>query len=655
MKFGPRRLPIVNSKSYLIYAHLMKTDRVKLLLAVSIALTFLSGIITYFAIRESRERLSTVFHTYKVISLGNNMLSLLKDAEAGQRGYLLTSDSLYLAPYIGAEKDIPPLIDSLVSAVGDNPSQTKYLNDVIIPLIQSKRSRLEGTLQVFADSGFQITQQRIRTNRGKKIMDSLRYHLAQFNAIEESSLSERLRTMTNSLDRSNLTRYISFILIALVSLVAYAALDRSHKQNKELILKLEESNSNLEARIKERTRELERENSRSQDLNQQLQQSMEEMASFYEALHLRNAKAEDALKDIRDLYDNAPCGYHSLDEHGIVVRINNRELNWLGYRRDEVVGKMHITQVLIPEEHQSYYHGYEGFKVSGHVVNKEHTFLRKDGTTFKVLLNATAVFDNTGKYVMSRGSVIDITERKRMEVDLLKANQDLILINEEKNHFLGIAAHDLKSPLQSILGLINLINISSQNLTSEQLEYVRYIQRSCANMQMLITNLLDINRIEQGMISGAPESIQLSELSSDLVKEFQEQARSKNISLRVECNAPDQNIIVDKNALWRVLENLISNAIKFSPQNTETLLCITHSRQHVRFDVVDQGPGILPEDMPRLFKKFQRLQSRPTNGESSTGLGLSIVKQLVQSLNGTISVDSKPNKGSKFTVDLPLN
>jgi PAS domain S-box-containing protein len=633
----------------------MKTDRVKLLLAVSIALTLSSAVITFFAIRESRDRLNTVFHTYKAISLGNRMLSLLKDAEAGQRGFLLTNDSLYLKPYIISEKEIPPLVDSMLSAVSDNPSQTKYLNEIIVPLIHRKRARLEGTLNVFAASGLVVTQTRIRTNEGMKIMDSLRYHLARFNATEEALLAQRAGTMTNSLDRSNLTRYISFFLIALVSVVAFIALGRSHKQNKDLILKLEESNNSLEDKIKERTRELERHNIRSDELNEQLQQSMEEMASFYEALNLRNAKAEDALKDIRDLYDNAPCGYHSLDENGIIVRMNNRELGWLGYRRDEVIGKMHITQMLVPEEHQSYHDGYEQFKVGGSVINKEHTFVRKDKTKFKVLLNASAVYDIDGKYLMSRGSVIDITDRKQMELDLLKANQDLILMNEEKNHFLGIAAHDLKSPLQSILGLINLINIRNHNLTPEQLEYFRYIQRSCMNMQTLIDNLLDINKIEQGMVAGTPEEIQLSALSDNLMSTFQEQARTKNIVLKVECNAPEQNIFVDINALSRVLENLISNAIKFSRQHTEVLLTITHADADICFDVVDQGQGIQPEDIPRLFKKFERLQTRPTNGESSTGLGLSIVKELVLSLNGRITVDSKPNKGSRFTVNLPLN
>jgi PAS domain S-box-containing protein len=633
----------------------MKADRVKLLLAVSIALTLSSGVITFFAIRESRERLDTVFHTYKAISLGNKMLSLLKDAEAGQRGFLLTSDSLYLKPYIISEKEIPPLVDSMVSAVSDNPSQTKYLSEIIVPLIHRKRARLEGTLNVFAASGLEVTQARIRSNEGMRIMDSLRYHLARFNATEEGLLVQRVGTMTNSLDRSNLTRYISFFLIASVSLVAFIALGRSHKQNKDLILKLEESNNSLEDKIKERTRELERHNIRSLELNEQLQQSMEEMASFYEALNLRNAKAEDALKDIRDLYDNAPCGYHSLDENGIIVRMNNRELGWLGYNREEVIGRMHITHVLVPEEHKSYYEDYEQFKVGGHVTNKEHTFVRKDGSKFKVLLNATAIYDSDGKYLMSRGSVIDITDRKQMETDLLKANQDLILMNEEKNHFLGIAAHDLKSPLQSILGLINLINIRNHNLTPEQLEYFRYIQRSCMNMQTLIDNLLDINRIEQGMVAGTPEEIQLSALSDNLMSTFLEQARIKNIALKVECNAPEQYILIDINALSRVLENLISNAIKFSRQHTEVLLTITHADGSVCFDVVDQGQGIQPEDLPKLFRKFQRLQTRPTNGESSTGLGLSIVKELVLSLNGRITVDSKPNKGSRFTVNFPLN
>lgn len=208
----------------------------------------------------------------------------------------------------------------------------------------------------------------------------------------------------------------------------------------------------------------------------------------------------------------------------------------------------------------------------------------------------------------------------------------------------------MKSPLNGILGLTNLLRLSKSNLTTEQMEYIQYIEQSSRNMQNIITNLLDISRIEQGEHKLNPEMVEISKLLKRHIQVFHNQAQQKKITLILEDNFPQTKVYKDLSSLERIIENLLSNAIKFSPQEKTVVIRVIHTETHIGFEVVDQGQGIASEDMKNIFKKFNRLNTRPTGGESSTGLGLSIVKELVQALQGEIQVDSKLNEGTRFAV-----
>jgi signal transduction histidine kinase len=257
---------------------------------------------------------------------------------------------------------------------------------------------------------------------------------------------------------------------------------------------------------------------------------------------------------------------------------------------------------------------------------------------------------------MSRAVVTDINERKKIEDKLIETNERLINLNDEKNHFLGLTIHDLKSPLNRVIGLIDLVyQQGTDKFDSKQREFVQLIREACVNMQTLVVNLLDLNRIEQGFNAVNAEDVKLSPLMERIVQTFQEQAQKKGISLSLENQDNGKVVRTDPLMLIRIIENLISNAIKFSPRNKEVFVRVIHNESHFKIEVQDQGLGISAEEKPRLFKKFQRLSNRPTGGENSTGLGLSITMELVKALKGQISVDTEENKGCKFIVQLPLN
>ncbi|MBL0740600.1 sensor histidine kinase [Chryseolinea lacunae] len=239
----------------------------------------------------------------------------------------------------------------------------------------------------------------------------------------------------------------------------------------------------------------------------------------------------------------------------------------------------------------------------------------------------------------------------KLEEKVQKRTRQLVAANQAKDHFLGIATHDLKAPLQGVLGLVGLMKLEQRERNSPDLEYLTRMEESCRKMQRLITDLLDVNRIDQGMMHIQKESIDVSRLVERVEAEFFQHAQQKGITLIV--NKIGANLHTDSDALSRILENLVSNAIKFSPWHRTVQLVTTPLGDAVQFEVKDEGPGIAEDDLPKLFGKFQRLANKPTSKENSTGLGLAIVKELTTLLNGSITVKSNVGIGTVFTVVIP--
>lgn len=614
-------------------------------------LTALSGMLTYDAIVNGTNRMNLILHTNKVLDYSSELGILLRDVEINQIGYLQTLDTLYVKLNKDVQTKIFVTLDSIKNFISGDDYPSQLLNSQIQPLINERFIEINNMSSIvnFNDA---TLRKDIGLSR-KKFMDSLSMLMNQFTSEEQTLLSQRLAKIDKAHRFHNNFRFISFFLIGVTSFLALLTILQKNKKNDELIEQLRQSNLLLEAKVKDRTRELQDKNDQAKILNKKLEQTLEEVQAFYDALQIKHERTTDTFNEIRDLYDNAPCGYHSVNKEGTIVRMNNRELSWLGYSREEVIDKLTLKDIIIPEELQWLQENFSDFLRDGKIQNREYHFQRKDKSTFPVLINATSVYDEQGNYMMSRGVVIDITDIKRIEEQLLETNKKLVKLNEDKSEILGIAAHDLKSPLNGIIGLINLMKPTAINFTGQQQEYLRYIEQSCINMSTLINNLLDINRIEQGLNVVTPQKVELDGLLQSSMKIFKEQADKRNITLILENNAPSVSLMIDPIALNRILENLLSNAIKFSPHHKEILIRVTNHGAHVRLEVKDQGPGITKEDMPELFKKYKRLSARPTGGESSTGLGLSIVKELVNCLQGKISVESRQNDGTTFILEFP--
>jgi signal transduction histidine kinase len=242
----------------------------------------------------------------------------------------------------------------------------------------------------------------------------------------------------------------------------------------------------------------------------------------------------------------------------------------------------------------------------------------------------------------------------RANEEINKSYQQVVELNKEKNEFLGIAAHDLKNPLTIIRGYADLI-IQDAELPDElKQDFTKEILNASDRMFDIVTKLLDVNTIEQGKMKIKKEPVLLSSIVNKIIYQNNEKALKKCITIY---STTDESIVVeiDENITLQIVDNLVSNAIKFSPANKNIYLSskLNGDNDFVSLIVKDEGPGFTEEDKKKVFGKFARLSAKPTAGEHSTGLGLSIVKKLVELQCSNIYLESELGKGATFILNLP--
>lgn len=240
-------------------------------------------------------------------------------------------------------------------------------------------------------------------------------------------------------------------------------------------------------------------------------------------------------------------------------------------------------------------------------------------------------------------------------LELAEALKKLKELDEEKDEFLGIVAHDLKNPLQVIREYAQMCSEELEMPTDMRTRMLQSIVRTSNRMFAIIRNLLDINALERGAMNVQLVRFSLAAASEYVIKDYESPAHAKNITLQLR-TVSDTTVFADESLTIQVIENLLSNAIKYSPPNTNVFLTLTHPTPHrVRLAVKDEGPGISEADMKKLFGKFSRLTARPTGGEDSTGLGLSIVKKIVEFMHGSVWCESTQGNGATFVIELPTS
>ncbi|MBZ0155715.1 MAG: hybrid sensor histidine kinase/response regulator [Alphaproteobacteria bacterium] len=281
--------------------------------------------------------------------------------------------------------------------------------------------------------------------------------------------------------------------------------------------------------------------------------------------------------------------------------------------------------------------------------------LKDENIQDTLLLSAAKVLE---KHHLKRQNLQLMRDLALKNSELEKSNGELLALNALKNKFLGIAAHDLRNPLTSIRGLSEiLIGETFGPLTEEQKEYLTIINTTSDEMLSLVNDLLDVSVIESGKLELLIAPRSLKEVIEERIRMNTVVAERKGISLQSGLAGPDEvpDILFDAHRIAQVIDNLVGNAIKFSPPGSSLLISLAREGNAAKVSVCDEGPGIPPEERSKLFGEFQKLSVQPTGGERSTGLGLAIVKKIVDAHRGSLSVESQVGSGSTFSFFLPLD
>jgi signal transduction histidine kinase len=247
-------------------------------------------------------------------------------------------------------------------------------------------------------------------------------------------------------------------------------------------------------------------------------------------------------------------------------------------------------------------------------------------------------------------------QRQRQEIiqqneKLSRRNQELSDLNYEKDTLMSIVAHDLKSPLNRIRGMVEIMELEG-GLTSSQRTYLDMTKDATRAGLDLIKDLLDVHMLQENTVPHY-SVFDISEFIYHKAKAFEPMAEAKAIHLNIS-HVISEEVNMDQNYIGRIVDNLLSNAIKFSKPKSVVDISAGREEDHFWISVKDQGPGFNDKDRNQLFQRFKKLSARPTGGETSNGLGLAIVKTLVDRLNGSIELISYPEKGSEFIIRLPI-
>lgn len=403
-------------------------------------------------------------------------------------------------------------------------------------------------------------------------------------------------------------------------------------------------NRDLEARVAERTAQLE-------EANVELRRFSEE---------------------IRDLYDHAPCGYHSLDPDGLFLQVNATELSWLGYTREEVVGKLRFQDLLVPESTETFRRSFPRFLLDGEVRDLVFDLRRKDGSVFPVLLSASAVRDAEGRFQRSRSTLFDITERRRADVRIAQYTAQLQTANRHlqnaldkadlservKSAFLAAMSHELRTPLNSVIGFTGaLLGGLVGDISPEQREALEIVQRNGRHLLDLINDVLDLSKIEAGEMRLSRQPYDLCRVVRDAIQSLGPAAEAKGLRLVLGQGPEAVPLDGDARRAAQVVLNLLTNAVKFTDRGEVTVRVFIDGegiRRHASVAVSDTGSGIPATDLDGVFREFVQLDSGTARVQEGTGLGLALSRKLARLMGGDIEAVSARGAGSTFTFRLPL-
>ncbi|GAA4466441.1 hypothetical protein GCM10023093_20590 [Nemorincola caseinilytica] len=423
------------------------------------------------------------------------------------------------------------------------------------------------------------------------------------------------------------------------------------KETEQAIIKL---NAHLEQKVKEGSHSL--------------AMTVEKLGDQIKETERKDAELERVNAFLNNIWNHAGAIIFVCDTNGVIQYFNPEAERCLGYTSDEVVNKKNATGLLIDSELENRWEelqmlagkpvgkGFEVLKAMSLLhrdKNQEWHYVRKNGSRFFVSLNVAELKDANGGVSGYLGIAIDISEKKHAETELLAALEKEKELNELKSRFVSMASHEFRTPLSAVLSSVYLL--SRYINVAEQPQVEKHIQRiisSVTSLTEILNDFLSVGKIDEGNIQVNFKEYDITTQIRDILQDVNHLLK-KGQQIKYEHTGKSPLVTLDPSMMKHIISNLLSNAMKFSFEDSTIHLSTKVAGKKLTISVQDHGMGIPKEDIDSLFKRFFR-SSNATNIQG-TGLGLHIVSKYTELMKGTVKCDSKLGEGTKFTIIFTSN
>jgi signal transduction histidine kinase/ActR/RegA family two-component response regulator len=534
-------------------------------------------------------------HWRQVDSTTERLLGALRDAETGQRGYLLTRQESYLEPFLSAKLAAPELSQTLEALTHDSPGELAQARR-ISQLSGSKIEELSATIALAKQGDLDAALAVLSTNRGKDLMDQIRELASSIHTVaEQQALGYRTTADRQARNLIASVVILSGLSVALLILLTYV---------------------------------LRRDGRRIRENEEQLRIT---------------------LRSIGDAVVTTDAGGNITFLNPIALALAQID-SFSGPIPFKQAFRL-VNEITGAEAENPIARVLQEGKIIG--LANHTALLRPDGTTISIEDSAAPLLDADGAI---RGVVFvfkDITERRRTETALLNTQEELRAADRQKDAFLATLAHELRNPVAPIRHAVKLLGNAS--VGAEQLQWCRnVIARQVEHMARLLDDLLDSARITRGDLTLRPAPVELHTIVADALDVARPLIERKGHTLEVLLPEGTIMLLVDGIRIAQVLSNLLTNAAKYTDANGHIVVSATIDGQDVRISVKDSGAGLPAGAVPQLFKMFSQIKSTTDRSEGGLGIGLALANELVRLHGGTIEVRSDgENLGSEFLVHLP--
>lgn len=588
--------------------------RIILVFCLSILLLLIVGFYSYNLTNKYRTSYEWVRNSEQIISEAQELSINLNEMESGQRGFVITGNAKYLIPYKEASTKIMNNHADLSRMVGDNKEQ-QILLDSIYSVLVLKVDWINMLIDIRKTKGFRPAEKMVLTNHGEELKQEFRGRIHTFIENEKTSLNQRIQAVQADYDRAILTIVITILLaVIMVTWTLYFFVKDYNR------------------RLHSKKRLLESEN---------------RIKKFLEAL---------------------PVGVFVLNHEGKSYYSNSKANALFGTDLSSETSIQDVNIQDLPEAFQTMKAGTdEAYPVMELPIMRalqgeknicvDDLEMKGGGKRIPLRVNATSVTDSKGNIEYAIAVFEDITASREVNKRLEEAKKTAEQAVALQEAFLANVSHEIRTPMNAIVGFTNLL--LKGDLNAKEKDYVQTIKTSGENLMRIINDILDISKMESGMMSFETQAISIGDVFSSLNAMLAPKIEEKNLTLNFQYS---DNIPLttagDPTRLSQILLNILGNAIKFTSKGGievyADVVKETKENCEIVFSVYDTGIGIAEDKINQIFERFKQAESHTTRNYGGTGLGLSIAKQLIELQGGWIKVSSEMGVGSVFTFSIPF-